>query len=165
MTVDDNVLAFERPPVRQSIEVRSGIAHTFEVFVREIASWWPLHPFSYGTTRIRAVTFEQQLGGRVYEIWDDGTQHDWGDLLDWRPPKGFTMTWTITGTPTEVSLRFTRLTPGLTRVDVEHRGWDRLTEDELKAACALPDGYRGGAFHHGWAHILRCLAPAAEAQA
>ncbi len=61
MTVDDIVVALERPPVRQSIEVRSGIAHTFEVFVREIASWWPLHPFSYGTDRIRAVTFEQQL--------------------------------------------------------------------------------------------------------
>lgn len=162
MRAEGNVVALERPPVRQSIEVRSGIAHTFDVFVREIAGWWPLQPFSYGTDRIRAVTFEQKLGGRVYETWDDGTEHDWGHLLQWRPPEGFTMTWTITGAATEVSLAFLTLEPGLTRVEVEHRGWDQLSQDQLGASCALPHGYRGGAFHRGWAHILSCLPPAAE---
>ncbi len=48
----------------------------------------------------------------------------------------------------------------LTRVDVEHRGWERLTEEQLRAACAMPGGYEGGAFTAGWAHILACFAEA-----
>ncbi|MGH8891652.1 MAG: SRPBCC domain-containing protein [Acidothermaceae bacterium] len=155
-----NVVAFQRPPVRQATTVRSAITHTFEVFVREIGTWWPLQPFSFGTARIAQVTFEREAGGRVYETWEDGTERDWGYVLDWQPPAGFTMTWNITGTPTEVELRFRELGRELTRVEVEHRGWDALTEEQLSAACALPDGYLGGAFHHGWAHILSCFATA-----
>lgn len=155
-----NVVAFQRPPVRQATTVRSGITHTFEVFVREIGTWWPLRPFSFGTDHIARVTFEREIGGRVYETWDDGNERDWGHVLEWQPPSGFTMTWNITGTPTEVELRFRELGPALTRVEVEHRGWDALTEDQLSAACALPDGYLGGAFQQGWAHILSCFATA-----
>ncbi len=31
--------------------------------------------------------------------------------------------------------------PRLTRVAVEHRGWERLTAEELARDCALPGGY------------------------
>jgi hypothetical protein len=64
------------------------------------------------------------------------------------------MTWNITGHPTEVELRFDRQEADVTVVVVEHRGWERLTAAELRAACALPGGYDGGAFTTGWAHIL-----------
>lgn len=161
-TSSGNVIGLRRPPVRQSTVVRSGIAHTFDVFVREIGAWWPVRPFSLGADQVREVTFEREIGGRVYETWHDGTEHEWGRLLAWRPPDGFTMTWRVTGAPTEVELRFIALGPDLTRVEVEHRGWERLTEAQLSAACALPDGYRGGAFDQGWSHILTSLAAAAS---
>jgi len=32
--------------------------------------------------------------------------------------------------------------PALNRVAVEHRGWERLTEEQVAQDCALPDGYR-----------------------
>ena len=41
----DQVTAVRRPPVRQSITVRSDPGHTFEVFVRTIGAWWPAIPF------------------------------------------------------------------------------------------------------------------------
>jgi hypothetical protein len=67
------------------------------------------------------------------------------------------MTWNVTGEPTEVELRFLALEPQRTRVEVEHRGWEKLDDEQLAAACALPGGYLGGAFTKGWAAILAGL--------
>jgi hypothetical protein len=64
------------------------------------------------------------------------------------------MTWTMTPAPTEVELTFTALGHRLTRVAVEHRGWEALTEEQLGADCVLPGGYTGGSYAHGWALIL-----------
>jgi len=156
-------LAFRRPPVRQSTVVRAPIAHTFEVFTSSLDAWWPLDPFSYGgAARITSVTLDPQPGGAVTEHWHDGTEHVWGTLLRWDPPTGFAMTWNITGHPTEVELTFTAHRPDLTEVELEHRGWDKLSNEELKAACALPGGYLGGAFREGWARILSCFVSAVQ---
>lgn len=152
-----------RPPVRQATVVRSDRAHTFDTFVRTIGTWWPVQPFSAGGDRVRDVTFERRRGGRVYETWADGTVVGWGDVLVWEPPARFVMSWAMTGATTEVELTFTALAPTLTRVAVQHRGWEALTEEQLTAACALPGGYAGGAFSAGWARILGCQAAAAEA--
>jgi uncharacterized protein YndB with AHSA1/START domain len=159
------VTALRRPPVRQSTLVRSDRRHTFDTFVTTIGIWWPVSPFSAGTDRVRDVTLEARAGGRVYETWDDGTEVDWGELLAWQPPERFVMTWNIFSVATEVELTFVELGPALTRVAVEHRGWERLSDEQLAADCALPGGYAGGAFYEGWARILGCLAAAAEAQA
>jgi hypothetical protein len=156
--VTDNVLAFDRPPVRQTTIVRAGVEETFEVFVGRLAHWWPLDPFSYGgSDRVARISVERRVGGRLIEHWHDGTAREWGTLLAWRPPHGFTMTWNITGHPTEVELRFDPKEADVTMVVVEHRGWERLTAAELSAACALPGGYDGGAFKAGWAQILASL--------
>jgi uncharacterized protein YndB with AHSA1/START domain len=159
---DDAVTALRRPPVRQSTLVRSGQGHTFDTFVRTIGIWWPVAAFSAGRDRVRDVTCERQVGGRVYETWHDGTEVCWGQLLAWEPPQRFIMTWNFTKVATEVELTFAELGPALTRVAVEHRGWEKLTDAELAEDCALPGGYASGAFIKGWAHILACLAAAAE---
>ena len=154
------VTTLRRPPVRQSTLVRSDIGHTFDVFVRAIGSWWPADPFSAGRHRVRDIAIEPGEGGRVYETWDDGTEVDWGTLLAWQPPERFTMTWACTPAATEVEFTFAALGPALTRVTVEHRGWEALTEDQLAADCALPGGYSSGAYSRGWETILGCLAGA-----
>jgi uncharacterized protein YndB with AHSA1/START domain len=97
---------------------------------------------------------ERRRGGRVYETWADGTEVTWGELLAWEPPERFVMTWTMTPAATEVELTFAALGPRLTRVAVEHRGWEALTEEQLGADCALPGGYTGGSYAAGWALIL-----------
>ena len=158
------VSALRRPPVRQSVLVRSSQTHTFETFVGTMGTWWPVNPFSAGQDRVRDVTVERQVGGRVYETWADGTQVDWGELLAWEPPERFTMTWAIVSALTEVELTFAELGPALTKVSVVHSGWEKLSDEQLAEDCALPGGYRGGAFDKGWAFILGRLAEAAEAR-
>lgn len=156
------VTPLRRPPVRQSTVVRSDREHTFDVFVRTIGIWWPVNPFSAGKDRVRDVTIEPRTGGRVYETWQDGTQVTWGELLAWDPPERFVMTWTMTPVPTEVELRFLVLGPALTQVEVEHRGWEALSDEQLAEDCALPGGYLGGSYAAGWTRILARMVAAAE---
>ncbi|MFC5138834.1 SRPBCC domain-containing protein [Actinomycetospora rhizophila] len=161
----DTVTTLRRPPIRQSTTVRSGREHTFDVFVSTIGQWWPLQPYSAGKERVRTVHVEPRVGGRVHERWDDGTECDWGHLLAWEPPARLVMTWNMTPAPTEVELTFTVLGPALTRVAVEHRGWEALSDAQLGEDCARPGGYAGGAFVRGWEEILGRLTAAAEAGA
>ena len=151
------VTALRRPPVRQATLVRAGIEHTFSTFVTAIGVWWPVQPFSAGKDRVRDVIIERRPGGRVYETWDDGTEVDWGTVTAWDPPGRFVMTWTGTPAPTEVEFTFTALGPALTRVAVEHRGWEALTGKQLSEDCALPGGYAGGAYLAGWPRILEAF--------
>lgn len=160
---EQKVTPLRRPPVRQATIVRSDIDHTFDVFVRTMGIWWPVQPFSAGGERVRDVTLERWIGGRVYETWADGTVVEWGELLDWQPPHRFTMTWTGTPEPTEVELTFTALGPALTRVAVEHRGWEALSDAQLAQDCALPGGYHSGAYSKGWTTILASFAHAVGA--
>jgi Activator of Hsp90 ATPase homolog 1-like protein len=154
------VTALRRPPVRQSTLVRASAQHTFHTFVTTIGTWWPVQPFSAGKDRVRDVTIEQRPGGRVYETWDDGTEVAWGTVTAWEPPIRFVMTWALTPAATEVEFTFAVLGPALTRVMVEHRGWDALSAEQLGEDCALPGGYRSGAYSTGWATILQRLAEA-----
>ena len=158
------VIPLERPPIRQAVVVRQRIDRTFTTFTRRIAEWWPLTPFSIGQDRIAAVTFEEHVGGRVYETWHDGTVRDWGRVLAWSPPELFAMSWNITGEPTDVEVRFVAEDEATTRVELEHRGWDRLSEAQLTTDCALPGGYRGGAFDRGWTRILSAFRDAVDAR-
>jgi hypothetical protein len=71
------------------------------------------------------------------------------------------MTWENTPVPTEVELTFRVLGPALTRVAVEHRGWEALTPEQLAADCALPGGYASGRYAQGWGLVLERFAAAA----
>ena len=155
-------MALRRPPIRQATLVRRDAAHTFESFVSTIGQWWPLRPLSAGQDRVVDVVFEREPGGRVFEVWDDGTTVDWGRLLVWEPPRRFVMTWRMTPAPTEIELRFRALGPALTRVEVEHRGWEALSDEQVAAECALPGGgYSGGSYTRGWTMILERFTEAA----
>lgn len=143
-----------RPAVHASTLVRSDLNHTFDAFVRTIGAWWPVGRISAGRDRVRDVTIEPMNGGRVYETWDDQTTREWGQVLAWDPPNGFTLTWNVTAAPTEVELLFTALSPELTRVTVEHRGWEAFTEEQLNEDCASPGGYGAGSYDDGWRLVL-----------
>ncbi|GAB3310498.1 hypothetical protein GCM10027511_22990 [Hymenobacter humi] len=162
MTDTARVLPLHRPPIRRSTLVRSTVDHTFRVFVDTIGAWWPLRPYSAGKERVDDVTVEPRVDGRVLETWDDGTEVEWGRLLVWEPPHRLVMTWAPTPAPTEVELTFAALAPALTRVTVEHRGWEALSEEQLARDCATPGGYVGGGFARGWTAILDSLTAAAE---
>lgn len=161
-TSSHGTTALNRPPVRQSTIVRSDVDHTFEAFVRLIGAWWPIERLSAGRARVRDVTVEQRVGGRVYETWEDGTTVDWGEVVAWEPPGRLTMSWLNTPAPTEVELAFIALGPGLTRVALEHRGWEHLTDEQLSEDCAEPGGYHSGAYSRGWGLVLDRFARSME---
>jgi hypothetical protein len=160
-SADPTLTPTAAPPVRQATTVRSDQAHTFDTFVRTIGVWWPVDPLSHGGERVRDVTLERHEGGRVYETWDDGSEHEWGRILVWEPADRFVMSWENTPVPTEVELTFRALGPALTRVAVEHRGWEAMTPEQLAADCALPGGYASGRYAQGWTLVLDRLAEAA----
>jgi hypothetical protein len=162
MTVQGNqrakVAALRRPPVRQATTVRAPVEQTFDTFVRSIGVWWPRETVSVGQQRVRDIVLEPEVGGRVFEVWDDDSTVDWGVVTAWDPPARFVMSWRNTPAATEVEFNFSSLGPELSRVEVEHRGWDALTEDQLDEDCAAPGGYRSGAYSRGWALVLERFA-------
>lgn len=155
--MSDQPASVEQAPIQQATLVRSDVEHTFGVFVREIGRWWPTQPFSQGGARVTDVVFEERAGGRVYEVWDDGTEETWGHVLVWEPPTRFRITWEILPEVTEVEVRFQSLGPGLTRVALTHDGWERLSQEQVAAATSVEGGYNAG-----WARILDRLQHFAE---
>ncbi len=144
-----------REPITRSTIVRSDQAHTFDVFVREIGTWWPVRPYSLGQAAVVDVTVTPGPGGRVFETHADGTTVTWGHLLAWDPPARFAMTWEVFAGGTEVEVTFRSLGPTLTRVELEHRGWERLPEEQLRTVTAAAGGYATG-----WSTILTAFAEA-----
>jgi Activator of Hsp90 ATPase homolog 1-like protein len=134
-------------PVHKTLVVNVGPERAFEVFTREIGTWWPLDKYSIGETEIVEVVFEEQVGGRVFERHADGSEADWGKVLSWDPPAAFSMSWSPGSDPaqaTELSVRFAAEDEG-TRVDLEHRGWEILA----KGAQETRNSYDGG-----WESVL-----------
>jgi uncharacterized protein YndB with AHSA1/START domain len=115
-------------PIHKTLVVDCAPERAFEVFTRELGTWWPLQTHSVGKDEIVAVVFEEWAEGRVYERHANGTEEDWGRVLDWNPPVSFTMSWSPGSDPaqaTELTVRFAAEGDG-TRVDLEHRGWEIL---------------------------------------
>ena len=134
-------------PVHKTLVVHCSPERAFEVFTREIGSWWPLDKYSIGETEIVEVVFEEQVGGRVFERHADGSEAGWGRVLSWDPPGSFSMSWSPGSDPakaTELSVRFAAEGDG-TRVALEHSGWEILAE----GAHETRNSYDGG-----WESVL-----------
>ena len=134
-------------PITVSIEVSASLEKAFELFTAGIGSWWPAGTHSIGHERVVAVTLQQELGGRLFEVWDNGEEKEWGRVLVWDPPRRVAMSWHPSldpGTPTEVDVRFYSQGTA-TRVDVTHSGWELLAEVEREGR----DDYLGG-----WPKVL-----------
>lgn len=119
----------------------------FEVFTREIGTWWPKHTHSIGEEKVVEIVFEERLGGRVFERLDDGTEGEWGRILAWEPPARFLMSWYPghdASEATELEVRFSPEGDG-TRVELEHRGWELVGERALE---------RRNNYDSGWSRVL-----------
>ena len=132
-------------PVRKSVSVPRGARDAFDIFTRRIERWWPLAKYSCTHERARTVAIEPRVGGLVYEERDDGERFPWGRILVWDPPNRFVMTWHPGRDPDaaqEVEVRFTA-EGSATRVDLEHRNWQKLGADAAKVREAYDGGWPG----------------------
>lgn len=141
-------------PVLRSVVVGCGVEQAFTTFTGRIGAWWPLPTHSVGGERCGGVAFE---GERLVERGVDGAEQVWGEVLAWEPPHRLVVTW-HPGRPaddaSEVEVRFSADGPS-TRVDLEHRGWERFGED----AARRRRGYVGPG---AWGSVLDHFADVAE---
>jgi hypothetical protein len=68
-------------PVRMTVRVRRNIQDTFDLFRRDIGSWWPLDKASFGGDRASELHLEPFVGGRFYERYIDGEEHIGGRVF------------------------------------------------------------------------------------
>ena len=139
-------------PVRRAVTVERPLEDAFRVFTEGLGTWWPVATHSIGKDAVETVVMESRAGGRLYERTADGAESDWGRMLVWEPPRRVAFEWRITGTPTEVEVRFTP-EGDRTRVDLEHRGFERLEDGAA----------RRESYNNGWVTVLEQYAAEAAA--
>ena len=138
-------------PVRKSVTVRAEQADAFRIFTTEMDSWWP-RSHHIGKSPMKRVIIEPKTGGRCYTEQDDNTECDWGSVLAWEPPRRFVMAWQIThqwqfqpdlAKSSEVEVTFTALADGRTRVDLEHRHFERHGDGgaAMRTGVDSPNGW------------------------
>jgi uncharacterized protein YndB with AHSA1/START domain len=146
-------------PVRKSISVNATPEEAFRIFTEDFDSWWP-RSHHIGKSPMTRAIIESRAGGRCYAEQEDGAECDWGSVLAWEPPRRFVIAWQITGAwqfesdvtrSSEVEVRFAAEPNGGTRVDLEHRFFDRMTS----GAEAMREGVNA---EGGWGTLLRAFA-------
>lgn len=137
-------------PLRRTVVVARPPAEAFAIFTERFGEWWPRDRFSIHQADAIACGLEPRVGGEIFEEARDGSRHLWGTVLNWEPPDRLVVSWhpgRSAESAQELEVRFIGVPEG-TRVELEHRGWQRLGEGAAEARTS----YEGG-----WAVVLgRC---------
>jgi uncharacterized protein YndB with AHSA1/START domain len=145
--------------VRRTITVAASQQRAFEVFTAQFGSWWP-KDYQIGEAAMADFILEPKVGGRWYELGVDGKQCDTGRVTAYEPPERVVLAWQLDerwhydadpAHASEVEVRFIAEGPSRTRVELEHRGFERHG--------AGADGVRGGIdAPTGWTYVLDLFA-------
>ena len=124
----------EIAPVRKSVVVDADPERAFAVFTAGIDRWWP-KSHGIGATPVRQSVVEPFEGGRWYTRHEDGTDVVVGHVRVWQPGERLVVTWEISADwkpdprpafSSEVEVRFAAEAGGRTRVELEHRNFERM---------------------------------------
>jgi uncharacterized protein YndB with AHSA1/START domain len=140
-------------PVRKTITVKTSAARAFQVFTEGFDTWWP-RTHSIGGKPLQQAVIETNAGGRCYQRSTDGSECDWGTVMVWEPPQRFVLAWHLNAQweydpdaarSSEVEVRFTPESDGSTRVDLEHRHFERHGESgaQIRTGVDSPGGWGG----------------------
>jgi len=146
--------------IRRSVTVDCSVEDAFATFTERIHEWWPLSRYSIDRdesgSQPETVIFQGGAGGQIYERTKKGEELKWADVIAFEPPHRFVLAWNPSREqerpPTEVEVTFTD-EGGRTRVDLEHRGWEKLGERAAEAR----QGYG-----QGWPAVLASFAERAS---
>jgi len=148
-------------PVRKSLRVHASCARAFEVFTSGLGRWWPTN-HGIGNKPMKAAAMETRLGGRWYEVSEDGSEVTIGRIIIWEPPHCFVMSWDInshwkpdTTVSSEVEVKFIAEGPSTTRVELEHRKFEQMGTEAGEKMRRDVDG--------GWPTLLEMFKREAEA--
>jgi uncharacterized protein YndB with AHSA1/START domain len=150
-------------PVRKSVIVKATPEHAFEVFTARIDCWWP-KTHGIGATPIQESIIEPFVGGRWYTRCEDGSDVVVGHVRVWQPGVQLVMTWEVNAVwkpdarvayASEVDVRFSPDGAGGTRVELEHRNFERMGGAEGEAMRNAVD--------NGWPGLLNLYVAAVAA--
>jgi uncharacterized protein YndB with AHSA1/START domain len=139
-------------PVRKSVIVRATPEHAFDVFTAKIDRWWP-KTHGIGASPIKESVIEPFVGGRWYTRCEDGSDVVVGHVRVWQPGVQLVVTWEINAAwkpdarvtfASEVDVRFVADAAGGTRVELEHRNFERMgTAEGEVMRNAVDNGWPG----------------------
>ena len=141
-------------PLRLSLVVACTAEHAFRTWTGNTSSWWPVGHTVSGEAGL-SVVFEPRVGGRIFERAPGGEEIDWGEITVWDPPRRVGYLWhlnTDRSDATDVEIAFEQVGESSTRVEIEHRGWERL-------GAARGPAWRD-ANQNGWGGVLPFYAAA-----
>jgi len=133
-------------PIVKTIDVPCDCEQAFTTFVSEVSNWWPLGKNSVSAMNgevAKKVVIEAKAGGKVYEIGHDDQEHRWGTVTKYDPYNAITLDWHIglpADSPSEVSVVFSELGGGRTRVELTHSRWESFGDK----AEDMRNGYNAG---------------------
>ncbi|MEV6847402.1 SRPBCC family protein [Actinoplanes sp. NPDC051411] len=119
--------------VRRTVVVNAPIGKAFAVFTDRFGDFKPPEHNLLGTP-IAETVFEPRVGGHIVDRGTDGSECRWARILAYDPPDRVVFSWNIGPTwqvetdperTSEVEVTFTAETPDRTRVELEHRHFDR----------------------------------------
>ena len=148
--------------VRRSIVVEASQERAFSVFTEGMSTWWPLPTHHIGEQDAVEAVVEPRAGGRWYERAADGSDCEWGRVIEWEPPDRVVFGWHLRpdwkydpdeSRASEVEIRFVAEGPTTTRVELEHRGFERTGE----GAAAMSEAVAG---EGGWGSLLELFGAA-----
>jgi uncharacterized protein YndB with AHSA1/START domain len=141
----------ETAVVRKTITVAAPQDRAFEVFTAKFGSWWP-KDYSIGEAELADFIIEPRVGGRWYEVGVDGAECDSGKVLAYEPPARLVIAWHLDGNfqydpdpahASEFEVRFIAEDESTTRVELEHRHFDRhgVTAEAVFGIVESPNGW------------------------
>jgi uncharacterized protein YndB with AHSA1/START domain len=149
-----------------ALRVPAPPARAFAAFTEQIAEWWqPNGLFEFSAGRTGTLAFEPGPGGRLVEVYPDGSSFVIGYIRAWDPPRRLVLSWRQANfapdQETELHVRFDDVDDPAsavveTRVVVEHFGWDRIPPEHA-ARHGFPLATFELRFAEWWQTLLRKL--------
>lgn len=119
--------------VRRQVVVPAPVGAAFAAFTKRFGDFKPKEHNLLGAATVETV-FEEKVGGHIYDRAEDGSECRWARILAFDPPNRLVFSWDISPqwqletdpeNTSEVEVRFVEEEPGRTRVELEHRNFDR----------------------------------------
>jgi uncharacterized protein YndB with AHSA1/START domain len=133
--------------IRKTVTVHAPIDRAFRVFASRMGEWWHKdHSIAKGTTQTDVIV-EPRAGGRWYERGADGSEHPWGRVLAYEPPRRLVLAWQLTREwaydpdfETTVEVTFEEK-DGATVVHFEHRDLERMGPGAAEMLESMDGGW------------------------
>jgi uncharacterized protein YndB with AHSA1/START domain len=136
--------------ISHHVTVPVAPAAAFDLFAARLGEWWPIS-YTFFEAQFADAAIEPRTGGRWFERSADGESLPWGDVRVYLPGERMVLGFGIgpdrkpvtADAASEIEVRFVPAAGGQTRVEVEHRAFDRHGEGAatMRAGMDSPQGW------------------------